>query len=92
MSAYSNRIRIAGAALLLSAVALPAMAGHDQARVQDDAIVPLSSSQAALLRNASHEQTLANAEPSREEMPSTRSQLEVLDQSHARFVHAVAKQ
>lgn len=73
-----------GVAVLAGAVlSMPALAA--EAASQNDAVVPLSASQSTLLRNVSTQHAtsaMRAAEPMAEDVPATRSQIELLDRGH----------
>ena len=85
-----NRFSKRTAAVTLTALAgfaLPAAA--DQAHNAYGTATPISSSQSSTLRNAPHQNEQAAAEPISEDVPASRSQIEVLDREHARFTASV---
>lgn len=74
------------AAIAVSAlvgVAAPAVAA-DHANTDYEAVTPMSKSQSQLLRGApEHSNDVTAGEPANENVPASRSQIEVLDRSHA---------
>lgn len=56
-----------------------------------DAATPISSSQSALLRNAPRQaEPMRSSDPINEDVPATRSQIEVLDHAHAHVATTAA--
>jgi len=75
--------------ITLASFSLPAAAA-DQSHDAYDTASPISSSQSSLLRNAPNQNAqVAAAEPISEDVPATRSQIEVLDRQHAHFAASV---
>ncbi|MES1925151.1 hypothetical protein [Salinisphaera sp. T31B1] len=69
--------------LSLGGVCASASAADTDTRL--DSATPVSASQAALLRNAPDQSdALRASDPSHEDVPATRSQIELLDRSQAR--------
>lgn len=75
---------IAAAVLILASVAVPATAASNPQTYQDN-VTPMSASQSAMLRHgAPANADVAAAMPSNDDVPASRSQIEVLDLSHVR--------
>ncbi|ROO26787.1 hypothetical protein [Salinisphaera orenii] len=85
-----DRTQLAVAAIALSAVAAPALAGQGNAA---ETMVPASSSQASMLRDVSDSSTSDDAEPGHADVPATRSQMQVLEhgQDNGNLRRAVAQ-
>lgn len=91
MTKFFDRTHLAVAAIALSAVAAPALAGQGNAAAET--MVPASSSQASMLRDVSDSSTSDDAEPGHADVPATRSQMQVLDhgQDRGNLLRAVAQ-
>jgi hypothetical protein len=93
-SRFLNRKNaIAAAVLTLAGFAVPATAASNPQSYQDN-VTPMSASQSAMLRHgAPANADVAAATPSSDDVPASRSQIEVLDLSHARHARmALASQ
>ncbi|MBO9469163.1 hypothetical protein J7355_03530 [Endozoicomonas sp. G2_2] len=72
------------AVLAFAGFAGPAVAA-DNVQSHQDNVTPLSASQSAMLRHGARaDANVAAADPAHENVPATRSQIEVLDLGHVR--------
>ncbi|GAB3683352.1 hypothetical protein [Salinisphaera aquimarina] len=81
-------LTVATTLMALAGFALPASAA-DKAQVAYDSLTPMSSSQSSLLRDApAANNDMPAGEPINEDVPASRSQIELLDFAHAHVTRA----